>query len=241
MPTGDRYKDQQNRVQEAYAFFKGRGYSDIQTSAIVGNLMEESGNFSSDVINGKRRGDGGKAFGIAQWHPDRQQVYKKNFGKDLTSTNFQEQLRFVHFELQNTERKALEKLSKATNVNDAAYLIDKHYERSAGTATSKRQANARNVYNQFSGKTLDDIDNNTDNGFLNAVAGQGDVSQFLPLLVNLVETKQKEEEIRKQELEDNQYKAALQEKINQRDFLASLINQTGVEFVERNPNKNLQG
>ncbi len=92
----------------------------------MANLKRES-NFKEDAI-----GDGGKAHGIAQWHPDRQANFKKQFGKDIKDSSFKDQLAFVQFELtQGTERGAGNKLKGAKTAEDAASIVSKSYERPA--------------------------------------------------------------------------------------------------------------
>jgi LAS superfamily LD-carboxypeptidase LdcB len=122
----------------ALSFFKSKGWSDAHSAGIVGNLQAESGKNLNPYIPG----DGGKAFGIAQWHPDRQANFEKVFGKPITQSSFQEQLEFVQWELENTEKAAASKLRQATTAEEAAILFDRHYERSAGLHTEKRVNNA---------------------------------------------------------------------------------------------------
>jgi len=54
-----------SNAQTAYDYFVGQGLSPGAATGVVGNLIAESG-LSTTI-----RGDGGKAVGIAQWHPDR--------------------------------------------------------------------------------------------------------------------------------------------------------------------------
>ena len=115
-----------------------KGWSKEQAAGIVGNLKIESGNFSQDVISGKRRGDNGKAVGVAQWHPDRQARFKQLFGKDITESSFVNQLEFLNWELNNTERKAGSMLMQARDAGQAAAIFDQFYERSSGAARSQR-------------------------------------------------------------------------------------------------------
>ena len=46
------------------------GWNQAQATGIAANIQAES-NFKPDAS-----GDGGKAYGIAQWHPDRQQEFQ---------------------------------------------------------------------------------------------------------------------------------------------------------------------
>lgn len=106
---------QQNpAVRTAFDFFMSKGYSHAQAAGIVGNLMGES-SFRTDAV-----GDGGKAKGIAQWHPDRWEpltAWAKAQGKDpydLTT-----QLEMVDLELRTKETKAFNALMNAKTVDEA--------------------------------------------------------------------------------------------------------------------------
>lgn len=123
---------------KAMAFFKSQGWSDAQAAGIVGNLQAESGK----NLNTKAVGDSGKAKGIGQWHPDRQKKFAELTGKSLDESSLEEQLRFVDWELKNTEKKAGDKLKEAQTAAQAAAITDKYYERSSGAHLTQRISNA---------------------------------------------------------------------------------------------------
>lgn len=129
-------------AQEAMQFFISKGWTPEQAAGIVGNLMVESANFSPDVLSGRRRGDGGKAFGVAQWHPLRQEKFKEVYGKPIDQATFQEQLEFVNWELNNSEKKAGDALRSTNDPARAAELVDQLYERSSGIHRYQRMNNA---------------------------------------------------------------------------------------------------
>lgn len=125
-------------AKEAVSFFVSKGWTPQQAAGIVGNLQAESGaNLRTDAV-----GDGGKAYGIAQWHPDRQAKFARAFGKDIRQAGFKEQLAFIQWELDNSESKAASKLKGATTAEQAAWLFDEYYERSSGAHRQKRINNA---------------------------------------------------------------------------------------------------
>jgi hypothetical protein len=125
-------------ASEAMQFFQSKGWSKDQAAGIVGNLQAESGaSLRTNAV-----GDGGRAYGIAQWHPDRQANFKKVYGKDIRESSFKEQLEFIQWELNNTEKKAGQILRSARSAAEAAALFDKHYERSSGAHRQKRIVNA---------------------------------------------------------------------------------------------------
>lgn len=124
---------------QAMQYFMSQGWTKEQAAGIVGNLQAESGaNLDSNAV-----GDGGKAYGIAQWHADRQANFtnKAKFGK-IAGSSFEDQLKFVQWELNNTESAAGKALKSARTPQEAAEIIDRLYERSAGTHRGQRIANA---------------------------------------------------------------------------------------------------
>ena len=140
-------------AETAMKFFMSAGYTKEQAAGIVGNLQTESGkNLDVNAV-----GDGGKARGIAQWHPDRQATFQKVMGKDLKSSTLEEQLKFVDWELKNTERNAGEKLKQARSAAQAAQIVDKLYERSSGEALGNRMASATALAGPTSGYRGQDI------------------------------------------------------------------------------------
>jgi len=138
---------------DAVKFFMSKGWTKAQAAGIVGNLQTESGNFNPNVISGRKKGDSGRAVGVAQWHPDRQANFQKKFGKSIIGSSLNEQLEFIHFEMTSgTERGAGNKL-KAIKDNtengamNAASTVDKFYERSSGEHRNQRMANAKKLFN----------------------------------------------------------------------------------------------
>jgi len=122
-------------MPDAVEFFQKQGWTKEQAVGIVANIKRES-NFDHKAV-----GDGGKAFGLAQWHPDRQGEFGKLFGKSIKDSSFEEQLAFIHFELtRGNERNAGNKLREAQTGRDAAAIVSKHYER---PANREFEANAR--------------------------------------------------------------------------------------------------
>lgn len=128
-------------TQEAMRFFTSQGWSKEQAAGIVGNLQVESG----PQLRTNVTGDGGRAYGIAQWHPDRQAQFMRVYGKPIQQSNFREQLQFIQWELRNSERAAGDRLLRARTAEEAAAIVDQFYERSSGAARGQRIANARTL------------------------------------------------------------------------------------------------
>ena len=110
----------------AYQYYLKKGYRPIEAAAIVGNLDIESGGFSSDVIQGRRRGDNNTAFGAAQWRHERQDKLRARY-KD--PNNLDNQLDFVDWELNNTHKSTLNKMRASNSVKEATSAFTWDYER----------------------------------------------------------------------------------------------------------------
>lgn len=121
-------------------FFMAKGWSREQAEGIAANLEQESG------FKANAEGDGGQAYGLAQWHPDRQAEFEKKYGKDIRKSTGAEQLEFINHELtRGNEKAAGGKLRTATSAYDAASIVSREYERPAdkeGEADRRGQAAA---------------------------------------------------------------------------------------------------
>lgn len=123
------------------AFLKGKGLTDAQIAGIMGNWQVES-NFSPTAT-----GDGGLAYGIAQWHPDRRPP--GGLSSDLSS-----QLDWFWTEAHTSEASAWQHfLAASSTPEQAAASFDQYYERSDGTARVQREHDADALYPEVSGVT----------------------------------------------------------------------------------------
>ena len=128
-------EDKQRLGQQAIDYFIAQGWSREQAAGIVANLEHESG-FDHQVV-----GDNGNAYGLAQWHPDRQTEFARWAGKPITRATFEEQLAFVQYELtQGKERSAGDRLRGARTAAEAGGIVSRYYER---PADADGQASAR--------------------------------------------------------------------------------------------------
>ncbi|WP_336964115.1 phage tail tip lysozyme [Acinetobacter pittii] len=146
---------------EALKFFtskEGGSWTPEQAAGIVANLEAESG-FKHKAI-----GDSGKAFGIGQWHPDRQAKFQQKFGKDIRQSSYQEQLAFVNWELNNNESSAGKKLRQTSTANQAGAIVSRYYERPAAVEAEarKRSSIAQNIHVDASKRSLLTADNQDD-------------------------------------------------------------------------------
>lgn len=101
------------------------GWSRAAAYGMAANAYQES-SFDPDAV-----GDGGKAYGLFQWHGDRQAQFRAVFGKPMQEASAQEQLKFVDWELRNTERRAGEAMKAAKTAYEAGAMFSQLYERPA--------------------------------------------------------------------------------------------------------------
>lgn len=123
-------------------YLVSKGWTKEQAVGIAANLKRES-NFDPTAV-----GDSGKAYGVAQWHPDRQAEFKKQYNKDIKGSTAQEQLDFVDYELRKgKEKSAGDKLQKAKTAGEAAGIVSKYYERpkEVDAEAAKRAAEAEKI------------------------------------------------------------------------------------------------
>jgi hypothetical protein len=133
-----------------------KGWTKAQAAGLAANVAAESG-FRINAL-----GDGGKAYGIAQWHPDRQLNFKKIFRKDIRESRFEEQVAYLDWELNNTEKKAGNMLRMATDPARAAAIVEQKFERSALGARGGVQPERVNAARGYFGFSDGDIQNSSD-------------------------------------------------------------------------------
>jgi hypothetical protein len=148
---------------EAIKFFMSKGWTLPQAIGIVSNLLQESGLNPGAV-------DATGHVGVAQWDRSRQMMYQARTGRPLAREDRLKQLENVDYELRHNEAAAGFALGQAGDAASATMIIDKMYERSAGTEIGRRLANARalgsnpNVQNAtFTGGNVSQTNNVTIN------------------------------------------------------------------------------
>lgn len=133
-----------------------KGYTPEAAAGIVGGFSVESGDGELGINPGAVNESSG-AYGIAQWLPDRKAELDK-FAEErgLDPADWNTQIQFVAYELgEGNETAAREGIMKAQNVDEAADLADKLYERSEGTPEIRQRKRAAanavlNAWNQVS-------------------------------------------------------------------------------------------
>jgi hypothetical protein len=116
--------------QKAFDYFLGKGLTNFQAAAVVGNLDQESG-----IDPTIHQNNGGVGRGIAQWSAgarwdttpgDNVLEYAKQQGKSELSLDLQ--LDFVWFELNKFSNYGLAELKASSNVTDATQVFEDKFE-----------------------------------------------------------------------------------------------------------------
>lgn len=138
-----------DRAKYAYQFFINKGFTPEQAAGIVGNLQAESGANLDNLYNPAGGGTG--ARGIAQWRGARTQTFYQRYGTYPDTATLDQQLDFVMYEFNTTERKAYNAVKSTSSAADAANAFDSLFERSGGGTIQKRVNNATSLLEEFAG------------------------------------------------------------------------------------------
>lgn len=124
-------------------FLMGLGYSKANASGIAGNIYTES------KYNPQAIGDNGTSFGLAQWHKSRwDRLRNWSDERSLNINFFDTQLRFIDWELNNTEKRAKSELLATNTPRESAFAFAKYYERPQRIA-DERMNKAEEIYNSL--------------------------------------------------------------------------------------------
>ena len=93
---------------------KNFGLSVNQAAGLAAQFKAES------AYDPTRVGDNGRAYGLGQWHPDRQATFQQVMGKPIQQSTWEDQARFYIWELQHTERQAGLRVFTAQTPEEAA-------------------------------------------------------------------------------------------------------------------------
>lgn len=113
-----------SKEAQAVQYFQSQGFSRNAAIGMAANIARES------AFNQRAVGDHGAAFGIGQWHPDRQANFAKVMGLPIQASSFQQQLAFYASEVKNN-RRLMDKLSKNPSAAASAMLVSMLDERPA--------------------------------------------------------------------------------------------------------------
>lgn len=107
-------------------YLRSRGLSEDLAKGMVANMQKES-DFNPDAV-----GDGGKAYGLLQWHPDRQADFAKFSGKEIRGSSIKDQADFAIYEAtKGKERENWKKVQNSQGAYDAAAAYSKYVIRPA--------------------------------------------------------------------------------------------------------------
>lgn len=135
-------------AQEAYSFWRGKGLTNEQALGMVANEQGESG-FNPGAV-----GDGGRAKGLYQHHPDRRAAIWRGAGIDMDYPDANAQREGAYWEMtQGKEQAAWRKLKETNTAGEAASVISRFYERPRAVAEAARNRAA--IANGWNGKLTD--------------------------------------------------------------------------------------
>lgn len=106
----------------------GMGWSREQAMGLLSNAMSES------ALDPFSVGDNGGAYGLFQWHGDRQAQYAARYGHTMQSVKdkdaaTKEQMDFANWELSHTEKQAGDLLRRSTDAGMAGAIVSRYFER----------------------------------------------------------------------------------------------------------------
>ncbi|HDR8944326.1 TPA: phage tail protein [Burkholderia vietnamiensis] len=114
---------QLEQARSMVEWYVNHGLSRERAIGMVANASRESG------LDERAVGDNGKAVGLFQWHPDRQALYEKTFGRPLALASREEQIAYSLLELQSSEKAAGNALLQSNTSGGAAAVVSSLYER----------------------------------------------------------------------------------------------------------------
>jgi hypothetical protein len=136
-----------NAARTCYDLLVEDKWSSAQACGILGNIQRESG------FDPAAPGDGGSAYGLAQWHPDRQRAFAEKFGRPIQGSTLEDQIHFITFEMTDGKKASVGDLLRlATTPESAADIVCRKYEIPADRdgESRKRSQVARAFFDAFS-------------------------------------------------------------------------------------------
>ena len=158
MGTIKNYQERDKKAEYAYKFYLNKGYSPQASASIVGNLIHEGG--LNTTAEGDKGYKGGSSRGIAQWREKRLRKLQSMYGEKWT--DFDNQLEFVDWELNNTHKSAGEALKRANTVWEAGRIFTNEFERPKVKfdEDNRRQKNVTDTYKKYAKLELTQEDKN---------------------------------------------------------------------------------
>lgn len=136
-----------DNARKSYDFFRSKGLSHEATAGILASMKQESG------FNPAARGDGGRAHGLFQHHPDRRAAILKGTGINMSTAGIDDQLKGAWWEMNQGDagaQRALKRLqTPGISARDAGGAFVHHFERPARDERASRGAMAERFARQF--------------------------------------------------------------------------------------------
>ena len=124
------------------------GWTRAQATGLAANVLAESGGKGAAAV-----GDSGSAYGILQWHSDRQRAFELWAGHSIKGATRDEQLRFIDYELRSgSEQRAGQALARTTSAPEAARVASTQYVRPKNVAADA--ANRMQIADSLAAKPL---------------------------------------------------------------------------------------
>lgn len=141
--SADEEKNAHNTIVQ---YFMQHGWTKEQSEGIAENVHAESGQGQA-YVRPNAVGDSGLAYGIGQWHPERQAEFYLWAGHDIRTSTLQEQLAFIQHELDTNRAYGAGLLKQAQTAKTAAEIFSEYFERPKGgyTEAERRGIAAANV------------------------------------------------------------------------------------------------
>lgn len=137
-------------AQAVYNSLRARGYSTAASSAVIGNLQQESG------VNPTSQQPGGAGRGIAQWSQGQRWTTENQYASTNKESpwSLTTQTGFLEQEMGQMGLGPGSSFAKSTNVSGATQTFESTYERAGTPEESQRAAYAQNAYAAFSGNKV---------------------------------------------------------------------------------------
>ncbi len=145
-----------NNARTSFNFFKAKGFTDIQSAGIIGNLMQESSIRPTAVEY-----SGGPGRGIAQWsiggrwNTGTHNVTRFASARGTDRWALQTQLDFIWHELSVVGGYGLTEIRAATTVQQAVTAFQNKFEKCGTCAQTKRIQYANQALRDYGGQTTD--------------------------------------------------------------------------------------
>jgi hypothetical protein len=128
-------------------YWMSKGYSKDQAAGIIANMNRESGGDPG------ARGDGGRAHGLFQWHPDRRGNILRATGIDVSSGTYEQQREAAAWEMKNEGIFSDEYYRSIVGADKAGAYFSRYYERpaNAGLEAAIRGREALGIASRYPG------------------------------------------------------------------------------------------